>query len=121
VSELTARANDEGLDTIFTGWLTASRLSMHDCLLVISVGGGNIDKNVSMSIVNAIDLAKKRSAKVIGIVGRDGGYTAKNADACVIVPNLDPLLVTPITEGMQALIWHMIVSSPELQENKTKW
>jgi D-sedoheptulose 7-phosphate isomerase len=121
VSELTARANDEGLNTIFSGWLITSRLNNRDCLLVISVGGGDIDRNVSMAIVDAVTIAKNLNAKVIGILGRDGGYTAKYADACVIIPNPDNSLVTPQTEGMQALLWHLIVSNPELQVNKTKW
>jgi len=121
VSELTARANDEGLDTIFTGWLKVSRLNSDDCLFILSVGGGNIERKVSLSIVNAINFAKERGASIIGIVGRDGGYTAKNADACVVIPTIDEQLVTPQTEGMQAVIWHLMVSSPKLQENKTKW
>jgi D-sedoheptulose 7-phosphate isomerase len=121
VSELTARANDEGLNTIFTGWLKTSKFNNNDCLFIFSVGGGNIDKNVSMAIVDAVTLALSHKAKIIGVVGRDGGYTAQYADACVIIPTLDPTLVTPQTEGMQAVIWHLLVSSPELQENKTKW
>jgi D-sedoheptulose 7-phosphate isomerase len=121
VSELTARANDEGLNTIFTGWLATSHFNSRDCLFIISVGGGDIDRDVSMPIVKAIDMAKKYNARIIGVVGRDGGYTAQNADACVVIPNLDPSIVTPQTEAMQALIWHMIVSSPELQVSKTKW
>jgi D-sedoheptulose 7-phosphate isomerase len=121
VSELTARANDEGLNTIFSGWLKTSKLNNKDCLFIFSVGGGDIDRNVSMSIVEAIDLAKERNAKIIGVVGRDGGYTATKADACVIIPNVNNSLVTPQTEGMQAVIWHLLVSNPVLQENKTKW
>lgn len=121
VSELTARANDEGLDTIFSEWLKVSMLNSDDCIFILSVGGGDIEKNVSRSIVNAIDLAKERGARVIGIVGRNGGYTAKSADACVIIPTIDEKLVTPQTEGMQAIVWHLMVSSPKLQENKTKW
>ena len=121
VSELTARANDEGLNTIFTGWLKTSRLSYRDCLFILSVGGGNLEKNVSRSIIDAIDLAGSVGAKVIGVVGRSDGYLATKSDACVIVPTVDSSLITPQTEGMQAVIWHLIVSSPELQENKTKW
>ena len=121
ISELTARANDEGLDTIFTGWLNVSQLNDKDCLFILSVGGGNVEKHVSMAIVEAINLAKQRKAKIIGIVGRDGGYTGQYADACVIIPDPDAALVTPHTEGMQAVIWHLMVSSPLLQENKTKW
>jgi D-sedoheptulose 7-phosphate isomerase len=121
VSEITARANDEGLNTIFSEWLKVSMLNSDDCIFIFSVGGGDIEKNVSRSIVNAIDLAKERGARIIGIVGRDGGYTAKNADACVIIPTIDASQITPQTEGMQAVIWHLMVSSPKLQENKTKW
>jgi len=121
VSELTARANDEGLNTIFNGWLKTSGLNNKDCLFIFSVGGGDISKNVSMAIVEAIDLARDRNAKIIGVVGRDGGYTAMKADACVIIPNISNGLVTPQTEGMQAVIWHLLVSNPILQENKTKW
>jgi D-sedoheptulose 7-phosphate isomerase len=121
VSELTARANDEGLDTIFTGWLKANKLNNKDCLFIFSVGGGDVGKNVSMTIVKAIDLAIERNAKIIGVVGRDGGYTASKADACVIIPNLNNDMVTPQTEGMQAVIWHLLVSNSMLQENKTKW
>jgi len=121
ISELTARANDEGLNTIFTGWLKTSKFSSRDCLFIFSVGGGNIDKNVSMPIVDAITLAKSYKTKIVGIVGKDGGYTAQHADACVIVPIIDVTLITPQTESIQALIWHLLVSSPELQENKTTW
>lgn len=121
VSELTARANDEGLDTIFTGWLKVSHLNDKDGLFIFSVGGGDIKKKVSTTIINAIDLAKERKAKIVGIVGRDGGYTGVKADACLIIPDFDKRYVTPYTEGMQAVFWHMIVSSPVLQENKTKW
>lgn len=121
ISELTARANDEGLNTIFSGWLKTSKLNNKDCLFIFSVGGGDISKNVSMSIIEAVDLARDRNAKIIGVVGRDGGYTAMKADACVIIPNISNGLVTPQTEGMQAVIWHLLVSNPILQENKTKW
>jgi D-sedoheptulose 7-phosphate isomerase len=121
VPELTARANDEGLDTIFSGWLKVSQLNSDDCLFILSVGGGNVEKGVSLSIINAISLAKERNARIIGIVGRDGGATAKYADACVIVPTIDANFVTPQTEAMQAVIWHLMVSSPKLQEHKTKW
>lgn len=121
VPELTARANDEGLDTIFSGWLKVSQLNSDDCLFILSVGGGNVEKGVSLSIINAISLAKERNSRIIGIVGRDGGATAKYADACVIVPTIDAASVTPQTEAMQAVIWHLMVSSPKLQEHKTKW
>ena len=121
VPELTARANDEGLDTIFSGWLRVSQLNSDDCLFILSVGGGNVEKKVSLSIVNAISLAKERNARIIGIVGRDGGLTAKHADACIIIPTVDANSVTPQTEAMQAVIWHLMVSSPKLQEHKTKW
>lgn len=121
VPELTARANDEGLDTIFSGWLRVSQLNSDDCLFILSVGGGNAEKKVSLSIINAINLAKERNARIIGVVGRDGGETAKYADACVIIPTIDVNSVTPQTEAMQAVIWHLMVSSPKLQEHKTKW
>ena len=121
VPELTARANDEGLDTIFSGWLRVSQLNSDDCLFILSVGGGSVEKGVSLSIINAISLAKERNARIIGIVGRDGGLTAKHADACIIIPTVDANSVTPQTEAMQAVIWHLMVSSPKLQEHKTKW
>ena len=121
VSELTARTNDEGWPTIFAGWLKGSRLQSKDGLLIFSVGGGNLEKNVSPNLVNAIQLAKAVGASVIGIVGRDGGYTAKEATACVIVPTVNPAHVTPHSEAFQAVIWHLFVSHPKLKVAPTKW
>jgi D-sedoheptulose 7-phosphate isomerase len=121
VSELTARTNDEGWPTIFAEWLKGSRLNTKDGLLIFSVGGGNIEKNVSPNLVNAIQLAKKVGASVIGIVGRDGGYTAKEATACVIVPTVNAAHVTPHSEAFQGVIWHLFVSHPKLKVAQTKW
>jgi D-sedoheptulose 7-phosphate isomerase len=121
VSELTARTNDEGWATVFAAWLSASRLRKEDMLLVYSVGGGDVEKNVSPNLVAALQLAKKIGATVGGIVGRDGGYTAKVADACVIVPTVNPAHVTPHTEAFQGVVWHLIVSHPKLKAAGTKW
>ena len=121
VSELTARTNDEGWPTIFAAWLQGSRLSAKDGLLIFSVGGGNVEKNVSPNLVNAIQLARQVGASVIGIVGRDGGYTATAATACVIVPTVNPAHVTPHSEAFQAVIWHLFVSHPKLKQMATKW
>src|SRR5580658_7910897 len=121
VSELTARTNDEGWATIFAEWLKGSRLNAKDGLLIFSVGGGNLEKNVSPNLVSAIQLAKKVGASVIGIVGRDGGYTAKEATACVIVPTVNPTHVTPHSEAFQAVVWHLFVSHPKLKVAQTKW
>jgi D-sedoheptulose 7-phosphate isomerase len=121
VSELTARTNDEGWASVFVEWLRGSRLSAKDALLILSVGGGNLEKNVSPNLVTALQYAKQVGASVIGIVGKDGGYTAKVADACVIVPTLNPNNVTPHSEAFQAVIWHLFVSHPDLKVNQTKW
>jgi len=121
VSELTARTNDEGWPTIFAEWLKGSRLQAKDGLLILSVGGGNLEKNVSPNLVNAIQLAKQAGASVLGIVGRDGGYTAKEATACVIVPTVNPAHVTPHSEAFQAVVWHLFVSHPKLKVAATKW
>lgn len=121
VSELTARTNDEGWATIFAEWLKGSRLNAKDGLLIFSVGGGNLEKNVSPNLVSAIQLAKKAGASVIGIVGRDGGYTAKEATACVIIPTVNPAHVTPHSEAFQAVVWHLFVSHPKLKAAQTKW
>ncbi len=121
VSELTARTNDEGWATIFAEWLKGSRITAKDALLILSVGGGNLEKNVSPNLVAAIQLAKQVGASVLGIVGRDGGYTAKEATACVIVPTVNPNHVTPHSEAFQAVVWHLIVSHPGLKMNRTKW
>ena len=121
VSELTARINDEGWDTAYANWLKGSRLVARDCLLVFSVGGGDAERNVSVNLVRAIEHAKAVGARVGGIVGRDGGFTAKMADACVIVPTVDPATVTPHSEAFQAVIWHLLVSHPRLQAAPAKW
>jgi len=121
VSELTARTNDEGWPTIFAEWLKGSRLQAKDGLLIFSVGGGSLEKNVSPNLVNAIQLAKQAGASVIGIVGRDGGYTAKEAMACVIVPTVNPAHITPHSEAFQAVVWHLLVSHPKLKTAPTKW
>jgi D-sedoheptulose 7-phosphate isomerase len=121
VSELTARTNDEGWDTTFSAWLTGSRLRAGDALLVYSVGGGDAERNVSANLVAAVDLAKEVGASVYGIVGRDGGHTARVADACVVIPPLAPERITPHTEGLCAVVWHLFVSHPDLQVEATKW
>jgi D-sedoheptulose 7-phosphate isomerase len=121
VSELTARTNDEGWASVFVEWLRTSKLNSKDCLFILSVGGGNVEKNVSPNLVAALQLAKQVGAHVIGIVGKDGGYTAKVADACVIVPTVNPNNVTPHSEAFQAVIWHLFVSHPDLKVNQTKW
>jgi D-sedoheptulose 7-phosphate isomerase len=121
VSELTARANDEGWDTIFSGWLDVSNLAGDDALLIFSVGGGDVERNVSTNIVKAIDFAKSRGARVLGIVGKDNGYTARNGDVVVVVPQPNPARITPLSEAFQAVIWHCLVSHPKLQIKRTKW
>ena len=121
VSELTARTNDEGWPTIFAEWLKGSRINAKDGLLIFSVGGGNLEKNVSPNLVSAIQVAKQVGASVVGIVGRDGGYTAKEATACVIVPTVNPTHVTPHSEAFQGVIWHLFVSHPKLKVSPTKW
>jgi D-sedoheptulose 7-phosphate isomerase len=121
ISELTARTNDEGWSTVFSGWLKISRLNPNDCILVLSVGGGDKEKNVSTNLIEAIDYANKIGAKVIGIIGRDGGYTAKHANTCIIVPTINPNSVTPHAESFQTIIWHLMVSHPKLKSSSTKW
>ena len=121
VSELTARTNDEGWATIFVEWLKISKLQPKDILFILSVGGGNLEKNISPNLVEAIKFAKSIGAKVTGIVGRDGGYTAQMSDACVIVPTVNPDNITPHSEAFQAVIWHLLVSHPKLKVNQTKW
>lgn len=121
ISELTARTNDEGWDTTYAAWLQVSRLSGSDMLLIFSVGGGDLTLNISPNIVRAVQYAKQVGAGVIGILGRDGGYTATVADACVIVPVVNPGSITPHTEAFQAVIWHLIVSDPRLQVMANKW
>ena len=113
--------NDEGWDTCFSEWPKVSRLRENDALLVFSVGGGNRDKNVSVNLVKSLELAKHVGAKIFGIVGRDGGYTKQVADACVIIPTIDPSRITPHTEGFCAVVWHLLVSHPALARNVTKW
>ena len=121
VSELTARTNDEGWETVFVEWLRGSRLNANDGILVFSVGGGDLERNVSPNLVRAVQHAKKVGATVCGIVGRDGGYTAKVADACVIVPTVNPAHVTPHAEAFQAVVWHLFVTHPALKAAATKW
>ena len=121
VAELTARTNDDGWAGIFASWLRVSRLKAEDLVLVLSVGGGNLAKNVSPNLVAALQLAKSVGARVIGVVGRDDGYTNEVADACVVVPNVNPLHVTPHAEAFQAVIWHLLVSHPDLKQSETKW
>lgn len=121
VSELTARANDEGWETIFSGWLKVSQLSSNDAILVFSVGGGDANRNVSVNIIRAIEFAKERGAKVLGIVGRPDGYAAMHGDSIVIVPLVNPERVTPLSESYQSVIWHCLVSNPLLQTQQTKW
>jgi len=121
VSELTARTNDEGWETTYSAWLEVSKLRASDLLLVFSVGGGNLEHNISPNIVRAVEYAKSLGAGVIGIVGRDGGYTASVADACVIVPIVNSDYITPHTESFQALVWHLLVSHPKLMAARNKW
>lgn len=121
VSELTARTNDEGWETTYAAWLKVSRISKNDMLFVFSVGGGDEARNISANLVRAIQLAKEVGAKVLGVVGRDGGFTAKVADACVIIPTVNANGVTPHTESFQALVWHLLVSHPDLQLLPNKW
>jgi len=121
VSELTARTNDDGWASVFVEWLKVSRLKPDDGVFVFSVGGGNLEKNISPNLVSALQYAKEVGAKVMGVVGRDGGYTASVADACVIVPTVNPDTVTPHTEAFQAVVWHLLVSHPNLKAKQTKW
>lgn len=121
VSELTARTNDEGWDTVFAAWLRTSRAKRNDAILVFSVGGGDAERNVSANIVNAIDEAKQRDMKVLGVVGRDTGHAAKHGDVVVVVPAADESRVTPHSEAFQAVVWHCLVSHPALQRKQTKW
>ena len=121
VSELTARTNDEGWDTVFAAWLEVSRLNERDAILVFSVGGGDVERNVSTNIVKAVDLAKARRAKVLGVVGRKSGHTAKLADVAVVIPEINSERITPHSEAFQAVVWHCLVSHPALQVKRTKW
>jgi D-sedoheptulose 7-phosphate isomerase len=121
VAELTARVNDDGWDTTYAAWLRGSRLSSKDLVLVLSVGGGDLERNVSPNLVKALEHARAVGATICGVVGRDGGYTAKVADACVIVPTVNPAMVTPHTEAFQGVVLHLLVSHPSLQKAATKW
>ena len=118
---MTARTNDEGFETIFTGFLEVSRITSKDCLLILSVGGGDLERGVSKNLCSALDFAKSRSAKVIGIVGREGGHTHKFADLCLVIPPVNPASITPHSEAFQAIVWHLMVSHPKLKSNATKW
>jgi len=121
VAELTARANDEGWESCFSGWLEGSRISSKDAVLVFSVGGGSVEKNVSVNIVKALETAVNTGAHIFGIVGRDGGFTHQVSESCVVIPTVNPDRVTPHTEGLCAVIWHLLVSHPQLQRCGTKW
>jgi D-sedoheptulose 7-phosphate isomerase len=121
VSELTARTNDDGWTSVFTEWLKGSRLSEKDAILVLSVGGGSLEKNVSHNLVSALQLAKERGSAILGIVGRDGGYTAQVADVAIVIPTVNPANVTPHTEAFQAIVWHLWISHPILKLTETKW
>ena len=121
VSELTARTNDEGWASVFVEWLRGSRLNAKDALMILSVGGGNVEKNVSPNLVSALKFAKEVGARIIGIVGKDGGYTAQVADACVIIPVVNSSNITPHSEAFQAVVWHLWVSHPDVKINQTKW
>jgi D-sedoheptulose 7-phosphate isomerase len=121
VAEITARTNDEGWPTVFSEWLKVSNLGSKDCLFILSVGGGDKEKGISANLCEAIDLGKQVGAKITGIVGRDGGYTAKNSASCLVIPTVNPATVTPHSESFQVLIWHLLVSHPELKSYPTKW
>jgi D-sedoheptulose 7-phosphate isomerase len=121
VSELTARTNDEGWASIFLEWLKVSKLTPKDMLFIFSVGGGNLEKNISPNLVEALKFAKTIGSKVVGVVGRDGGYTAQVADACVIIPTVNSENITPHSEAFQGVVWHLLVSHPKLKANQTKW
>ena len=121
VSELTARTNDDGWSSVFAEWLKISKFRSRDAIFIFSVGGGSLEKNISPNLVEAINLAKTTGAKIMGVVGRDGGYTAQAADACVIVPTVNPDTITPHSEAFQAVVWHLLVSHPKLKSKQTKW
>ncbi len=121
VSELTARTNDEGWANVFDGWLRVSRLRSTDTIMIFSVGGGNLEKNVSPNLVKALEYARQVNARIVGIVGRDGGYTAQVADACVIIPTINANHITPHSEAFQGVVWHLLVSHPKLKASETKW
>ena len=121
VSELTARVNDEGWETVFEKWLITSRLNDKDGILILSVGGGNVEKNISVNLIRAIDLALKRNARIMGIVGKDGGYTAKNSTSCVVIPVISESSITPHSESFQSVVLHCIATHPDLKVNEMKW
>lgn len=121
VSEVTARTNDDGWETVFANWLRVSRLSSVDAVMILSVGGGSLESNISPNLVRAVQYARTQGAKVIGVVGRDGGFTARQADCCLVVPTVNPLHVTPHVEAFQAVVWHLLVSHPRLKAAQTKW
>jgi D-sedoheptulose 7-phosphate isomerase len=121
VSELTARTNDEGWESVFEGFLKVSKLNSRDCLLILSVGGGDLDRSISVNLCKAIDYGKIVGCKIIGIVGRSGGYTDKMASACLVIPPVNPDAITPHSEAFQAVVWHLMVSHPKLKSNSTKW
>lgn len=121
VTELTARVNDEGWDVSTLNWLKVSHFNSNDCVFVFSVGGGNLEKNISPNLVKVVEYAKELGAKIIGVVGKDGGYARKVGDAVIVIPKVNLNRITPHTEGFQAIIWHLLVSHPKLQINKTKW
>ena len=121
VSELTARVNDDGWNSVFKNWLRVSNLNSKDTMIVFSVGGGNVEKNISVNLVMALKLAKEVGAKIIGVVSRDGGYTKEIADTCILIPTLSPETITPHAEEFQAIVWHLLVSHPEIQMNEMKW
>ena len=121
VSELTARVNDDGWDSAYVNWLITSRFNANDLVFVFSVGGGNLEKNISVNILRSLELAKTVGAQICGVVGRDGGYTSKVADACVVIPTVKPETITPHTEAFQAVIWHLLVSHPKIAANEMKW
>ncbi len=121
ISELTARTNDDGWNSVFVEWLKGSRLNQKDAVLVLSVGGGSLEKNVSANLVSALQLAKQRGCAILGLVGRDGGYTAQVADVAIVIPTVNPANITPHTEAFQAVVWHLLVSHPTLKTAETKW
>jgi D-sedoheptulose 7-phosphate isomerase len=121
VSELTARTNDEGWDTIFTGWLEVSRLGAKDAVLIYSVGGGDAERKISVNLIRAIDFARERGARIFGVVGKGTSYTAQKGDVVVVIPPTAPQWITPLAEAFQAVVWHCLVSHPDLQRHKTTW
>ena len=121
VSELTARVNDDGWETVFVNWLKGSKLNNSDGIFILSVGGGNAEKNISVNLIRVLDYAKEIGAKIFGIVGRDGGYTSKVADACIVIPTVNTATITPHTESFQAVVWHLLVSHPGLKVSEMKW